>query len=620
MLKNMFLKMRYVPAMLVVLLAAPVAHAATAPSLGAASSFSVLAALSMAANGGGTTVSGDLGLSPGLAVSRTGVWSVGGTEYFGPLSLAGNAQTDALNAYNILVGETTNGGWSVGPSWSPAPGVYTIAPGTDETFTGTITLNGGYNDVWVFQLGRDLTFSGTIVMAGNAQPCNVFWQGGRDATIASGALFSGTLIASGDITLASGAVVNGRMISLNSSLVLNGTPTAISGPTCVAAPAPVTGNGPPIPPLINVRKVPSPLNLPAGPGPVTYTYTVTNPGRIPMHDVTLTDDKCSNVKFVSGDTNNDSLLDITETWMYTCTTTLAQTTINYATARGIGNDMAAVDTAIAEVIVGVPVVPPLIHIVKTPNPLTLPNGGGSVTYSYTVTNPGTVALTDVTVTDNKCANVTRVSGDTNGDLKLQSSETWTYTCTMNIPQTTVNTAIATGHANGLTAIDTALATVVVEGLPIPPLIHIIKKADPIILPSGGGVVAYSYSVTNPGTVPLNNVTVTDDKCTAVTAVSGDGNGNGLLETNEVWMYTCNMTLRASTTNTATAQGTGNGLTVTDVAVASVVLSPALIPPAPKLPNTGFAPVDGSIVGMVTAAGIFVGAMLLFAVTRRKHLS
>ena len=214
------------------------AFAATAPSLETAASFSVLGAAAMS-TANPTTVSGDLGLSPGLAVSRTGTWTVRGSEYFGPLSLAGTAQADALDAFNNLAGQTSVGGWDVSP-WSPLPGVYTAA--LDTTFTGTITLNGNYNDVWVFQVGRDMTFSGSVVLAGNAQACNVFFQVGRDATIGLGSTFVGTLIASGNFTSASGATVNGRIISLNGTfLAMNGVGGVISGPTCAVAPTPING-------------------------------------------------------------------------------------------------------------------------------------------------------------------------------------------------------------------------------------------------------------------------------------------------------------------------------------------------------------------------------------------
>jgi len=220
---------------------------ASAPDLGDATTFSVLAALSMSATAAGTTVSGDLGLSPGLAVSRTGPWTVGGDEYFGTGGLSADAQADALIAFNNLAGQASNGPMSTVSPWSPVPGVWT-APGSDITFAGTITLNGDYDDVWVFQVGRDMTFSGSVVMAGNAQACNVFWQIGRDATIASGSTFVGTLIASRDITLTPvGVNVDGRIISLYGSLTTGGT--TVSGPTCRLGPRPTpTPTGPPGPP------------------------------------------------------------------------------------------------------------------------------------------------------------------------------------------------------------------------------------------------------------------------------------------------------------------------------------------------------------------------------------
>ena len=51
---------------------------------------------------------------------------------------------------------------------------------------------------------------------------------------------------------------------------------------------------------------------------------------------------------------------------------------------------------------------PGIHVVKTASVATLPPGGGSVTYTYVVTNTGNVPLTDVSVSDDKCSPVTYV--------------------------------------------------------------------------------------------------------------------------------------------------------------------------------------------------------------------
>jgi len=535
----------------------PVFAAATAPTLGAMSSFSVLAKDSMAANGAGTTVSGAMGLSTGVAVSRTGTWlpASGRVEYFGPGSLADDAQIAATAAKISMAGETSNGLWSLNPS--PAPGVWTTA--SSATFAGTLTLTGSATDVWVFQIASDLTFTGNVVLAGGAQACNVFWQIGRDASIFSGGAgskFVGTLIAERDVSLKNssgvGVTVNGRIIS-NRYFTADGG-DSISGPTCAApvvysgtpregtinvvktvindnngtmtvadfplfvngtrvtsgvtntfrAPAglytvtetsnsnyartfsgdcDVNGNvnlipgdnkiciitnndigAPivaPVPPLIDVVKVPSPLSLPNGPGLVNYTYTLHNIGTVPVTDVTMVGDTCSPIILASGDLNSDAKLDVNETWVYKCSTILQETHTNTVVATGWANGLSTTDIASAHVVVGLPIVPPLIHITKVPNPFTLPAGGGMVTYTKVVTNPGTVALSNVTVTDNKCSPIIMISGDTNSDAKLDPTETWTYTCRTNLTQTTMNTAVATGEANGLTARDFAIATVVV---------------------------------------------------------------------------------------------------------------------------------------------------------------
>jgi uncharacterized repeat protein (TIGR01451 family) len=227
---------------------------------------------------------------------------------------------------------------------------------------------------------------------------------------------------------------------------------------------------PPVPPLIDVVKVPNPLALPSGPGSVTYTYTLRNVGTVPVTNVTMVGDTCSPIVRISGDTDGDNQLDLTEVWVHTCTTTLTETHTNTVVATGWANGLSAVDVASATVVVGVPVVPPLIHVTKIPNPLTLGVGGGVVTYTHRVTNPGTVAVGNVVLTDNQCGTVSFVSGDTNGDTLLDASETWTYTCQMNVTQTTTNTVTVSGEANGFVVRDLAVAPVVVAtGVPSLPV-------------------------------------------------------------------------------------------------------------------------------------------------------
>ena len=258
--------------------------------------------------------------------------------------------------------------------------------------------------------------------------------------------------------------------------------------------------------------------------------------------------------------------------------------------------------------------PPLINVIKTPEPLALTSGQGLVTYTYKVTNPGNIQLSDVSVTDDKVSPVRYVSGDVNADNMLQTSETWIYSSKMNLTTTTTNTATAKGSANGMTATDIAFATVVVTDTPIPvypPLINVIKTPEPLALTSGQGSVTYTYKVFNPGVVALSNVSVTDDKVSPVTYVSGDVNNDNLLQAGEIWIYTATVNLNATTTNTATAKGSANGLTAVDIAYATVVVTPIISPPetpTPKLPQTG----SETNVPWLIPVGVF--AMMLVLIT------
>ncbi|MEK7651752.1 MAG: hypothetical protein AAB351_00890 [Patescibacteria group bacterium] len=183
---------------------------------------------------------------------------------------------------------------------------------------------------------------------------------------------------------------------------------------------------PPIPPLIDVVKVPSPLALPAGPGNVAYTYTLQNIGTVPMSNVTMVGDTCSPITLVSGDSNADSKLDVNETWTYRCSTLLSVTHTNTVVATGWANGISATDIASATVVVGTQIMPPLIHVVKKPNVFALLAGGGTVIYTYTVTNPGVAPLSNINVADDKCTGlpgrVVGHPGDLNQNNLLESNE------------------------------------------------------------------------------------------------------------------------------------------------------------------------------------------------------
>lgn len=218
-------------------------------------------------------------------------------------------------------------------------------------------------------------------------------------------------------------------------------------------------------PLIGITSVPDSLALPEGGGTVTYRYAVKNfIGEVALTGVQVVDDTCIPVKFIGGDDNSDSKLDYSETWRYACTANVSTTTLSTAVAKGTANDITATHRAYATVVVGRDTPAPLVSIVnvtKVAYPLPLPPEGGSITFTYKVTNPGVVLLSDVTVVDDTCAGMSGKLGDTNANNLLDISEVWMYSCTTTLTQTTTSTATVTAFADGLKAMSEDTITVAV---------------------------------------------------------------------------------------------------------------------------------------------------------------
>jgi hypothetical protein len=262
---------------------------------------------------------------------------------------------------------------------------------------------------------------------------------------------------------------------------------------------------------------------------------------------------------------------------------------------------------------------PLVGLTVVPVPLALPNGAGSVTYKYAVKNfVSEVGLTNIQVVDDKCSPIKFVTGDDNGNLKLDYNETWRYTCTTKLSQTTHSVATVTGHANSISAKHEAYATVVVGSNTPPPLVSIVnitKVAYPLSLPATGGKITFTYKVTNPGVVPLSGVTVVDDKCDSMSGRLGDTNGNNLLDTNEVWIYNCTTTLKETTTNTVSVTAFANGLLAEDHAALTVKVNSPISESVPSFPNTGVNP-NMKIPVWLALSGILVTLVALFFLTQK----
>jgi uncharacterized repeat protein (TIGR01451 family) len=358
---------------------------------------------------------------------------------------------------------------------------------------------------------------------------------------------------------------------------------------------------------------------------VTYTYRYTNTGETYLTSIVITDDAGT-----PANTADDFACVVSGTLAPgasgTCTSatktlTGDRTNIGYASGTPASNSSgdgfpgpnpSDTDDAIVDM------VNPGINVVKVAGTAAdgatyfLNTPGGSVTYVYTVTNTGDVPLINVKtrVTDDKCASVNYASGDTNNNNRLETTETWRFTCTTNITIDTVNTATAIGTPSTAAGValpgvpdvndtDQAIVDIVAPGINVVKVAGTAADGATYFLNAPGGSVTYVYTVTNTGDVPLINVKtrVTDDKCSPVNYASGDANSNNILETTETWRFTCTTNITVDTTNTATTIGTPStaaGVALpgvpdvndTDQAIVDIVNPRIVIAKTPDLQQVG----------------------------------
>ena len=203
--------------------AAPVS-AGTAPSLGSAQSFAVLGGSTVTSTGASVVI-GDLGVSPGSAVTGFLPGIVASGTIHAADAAAFAAQAAVATAYNSLVGQACTRdmtGQDLGGQTLTA-GVYCFS--SSAQLTGALTLNalGNPNAVFIFKMGSTLTTASasSVVMLNGGSPGNVFWQVGSSATLGTGTSFAGNILALTSITVTTGARVTGRTLAQNGAVTLD---------------------------------------------------------------------------------------------------------------------------------------------------------------------------------------------------------------------------------------------------------------------------------------------------------------------------------------------------------------------------------------------------------------
>jgi Ice-binding-like len=203
-------------------------------NLGTAGTFAILTKTGISTTGT-TSIVGDIGVSPAAATYITGfglildrskqfstshlvTGKVYAASYAPPTpTKMTTAVGDMQTAYTDAAGRTNPTATELGAGEiggrTIAPGLYKWSSGVK--ITTAVTLSGGPNDVWIFQIAKNLTVANgaAVTLKGGALPKNIFWQVAGKTALGTTSSFSGTILCKTAIVMNSGAKLKGRALA-----------------------------------------------------------------------------------------------------------------------------------------------------------------------------------------------------------------------------------------------------------------------------------------------------------------------------------------------------------------------------------------------------------------------
>ncbi|HZC70208.1 MAG TPA: hypothetical protein VE442_05920 [Jatrophihabitans sp.] len=468
----------------------------------------------------------------------------------------------------------------------PAGETATVTSGPSSTHTPVTTPNPAItvlksadpSDAAHFNVGQQITYSFEVTNAGNVPLSDVAVQDG-DFT-GSGVLSpidcpADTLAPAGQMTCAATYTIT--QDDLDSGQVSNtatATGTPPTGQPVGSTPSQVTIPADQEPELTLIKSAST--NAVQGAGEtIGYTFTVTNTGKVTLHDVNVDETAFSGsgaapvVSCPSGPLPPQQQRVCTAIYTATQADIDAGVITNTAVAAASAPDDSAVSSDPSSVRVTAEA-DPAMSLTKSADPTSVTAAGATVTYTYVATNTGNVTLSDVHIDEGAFSGTGTLSAldCPTGPITLAPDDDLTCTATYTLTQADVdagsvtNTGTAAGSPPSGDPITSDPATATID-VPAAPALTVIKSADPSDAAhfTVGQVITYTFVVTNTGNVTLSGISVDDATFTGSGSMSAIACPVTTLAPTEQTACTAMYTLTqddldaGQVSNTATAAGT-----------------------------------------------------------------